>query len=69
MLGKIKYVIKVNFTFFTFFNVTVNIFKSHMWFTLYFYWTMMIQKEGTRTMKTQDYRGSFVREGRPEAED
>lgn len=30
----------------------------------------MIQKEGTRTMKTQDCRGKFMREGRsPIADD
>lgn len=29
----------------------------------------MIQKEGTRTMKTQDCRGKFMREGSPIADD
>lgn len=69
MIGKIKYIIKVNFTFFTFFNVTVDVFKLHVRLTLYFYWTVMIQKEGTRIMKAQDYRGMFMREGTPEADD
>lgn len=69
MIGKIKYIIKFNFTFFTFFNVTVDVLKLHVRLILYFYWTVMIQKEGTRIMKAQDHRGRFMREGTPEADD